>query len=82
MLAGGSITRGASIRPLSAALWRHETACAAESGYNVCRLVLNTGIRIHGLFVPKQSRRTCPDLGEAKPGISFLTCANALSGSR
>jgi hypothetical protein len=23
-----------------------------------------------GLFVSKQSRRTCPDLGEAKPGVS------------
>jgi hypothetical protein len=28
-------------------------------------------VRTHGLFVPKQSRRTCPDLGEAKPGVSL-----------
>jgi hypothetical protein len=29
------------------------------------------GICTHGLFVPKQSRRTCPDLGEAIPGVSL-----------
>src|SRR5918997_7218730 len=29
------------------------------------------GLETHGLFVPKQSQRTCPDLGEAKPGVSL-----------
>jgi hypothetical protein len=47
--------------------------CVRERGLNGTRLLHRcyAGVLLRSLFVPKQSRRTCPDLGEAKPGVSL-----------
>jgi hypothetical protein len=47
--------------------------CVWERGLNGTRLLHRcyAGVLLCSLFVPKQSRRTCPDLGEAKPGVSL-----------
>lgn len=44
----------------------HDSLVVSKSG-----IIFEQSGEPPGLFVPKQSRRTCPDLGEVKPGVSL-----------